>query len=192
MVSSKAKIASCRSERSGPEPPIYTPPAPYNPPNPFSGETAGIPNGLSIPLQNPLSFLMPSDPSCTVGNGNCGGMIYSLTDGASQAGNGPGRVYDISKWFRFVVTVTDFLDRADGRQQKRSRLQSVSLHAVRCSRAAQVTKALGVAAGINVVGAVVGSELPPLAAVFGSIAVAEGLAAGVMAVYTAYVCYQKE
>jgi RHS repeat-associated protein len=60
---------ACWAYGSDRQPPIYTPPAPYNPPNPFSGETAGIPNGLSIPLQNPISFLIPSDPSCLYGGG---------------------------------------------------------------------------------------------------------------------------
>jgi RHS repeat-associated protein len=64
----------CGSDR---QPPIYMPPAPHNAPNPFSGETAGIPNGLSIPLQNPLSFLMPTDPSCEFGV--CGGVINPFT-----------------------------------------------------------------------------------------------------------------
>jgi hypothetical protein len=61
---------ACWAYGSDRQPPIYTPPAAHNAVNPFSGETAGIPNGLQIPLQNPLSFLMPSDPSCDFGE--CG------------------------------------------------------------------------------------------------------------------------
>jgi hypothetical protein len=71
----------CGSDR---QPPIYTPPAPYNPPNPFSGETAGIPNGLSIPLQNPLSFLMPTDPSCDFGACGTGGSSFAGVDDAAE------------------------------------------------------------------------------------------------------------
>jgi len=61
---------------------------------------------------------------------------------------------------------------------------------VRCNRAMEAAKALGVAAAVSVLGAVVTSELPPLGAMYGSIAFWEGLGSGTLAVYAVYVCSQ--
>ena len=61
---------------------------------------------------------------------------------------------------------------------------------VRCSRAARVTQALGATAAMNWGAGIITSELPPVGAIFGSIAAVESIGSGVMAVYTAYVCFQ--
>ncbi len=65
-------------------------------------------------------------------------------------------------------------------------------HESRCAAAGQITRALGASAAVNLLGSVLTSEAPPISAIFGGIATVEGLASGVMAVYTAYVCFQQQ
>jgi RHS repeat-associated protein len=53
--------------RIGRQPPIYTPPNVGTSPNPFNGETFGIPNGIQIPMLGLPGILLPNDPSCDFG-----------------------------------------------------------------------------------------------------------------------------
>ncbi len=52
---------------SGPgQPPAPNPPTTGGQP-PLSGETLGIPNGMRIPVPNPWSVILPTDPTCDFG-----------------------------------------------------------------------------------------------------------------------------
>ncbi len=63
---------------NGPQPAISSPAAVGHDPNPFDGETNGIPNGLQIPTLGLPGLILPGDIGCPYGSGNCGGMIFGF------------------------------------------------------------------------------------------------------------------
>ena len=58
---------SAWESRNGPQPAIYSPPAAGHDPNPFDGETNGIPNGMQIPTLGLPGLILPGDPGCPYG-----------------------------------------------------------------------------------------------------------------------------
>ena len=81
--------ASAWESRNGPQPAIYSPPAAGHDPNPFDGETNGIPNGMQIPTLGLPGLILPGDPGCPYGAGSCGGGAgnsFIGLDDAAEAG----------------------------------------------------------------------------------------------------------